>query len=46
MVTWKREIAVTVERVNLDIASVGHSDRLDVSDEEKGGGDVDHQVSC
>ena len=45
MVIRKSEMTVMMVRANLDTASVGHSDRLDVSDKENGGDDDDHRVS-
>lgn len=45
MVIWKSEMTVMMVRANLDTASIGHSDGLDVSDKEKGGDADDHRVS-
>ena len=45
MVIWKSEMTVMMVRANLDTASIGHSDVLDVSDKEKGGDADDHRVS-
>ena len=38
-------MTVMMVRANLDTASIGHSDGLDVSDKEKGGDADDHRVS-